>query len=478
MKLAADPGPAALPRASCDRNGSRRGLASIADLGRSPRESSSRRVAKLLLALLALACASTAAAQSDDLPTRVAELRRRGEDLAAARLLDAERAQHPSPRLSAELGLAYQGAGRPVDAEVHLRAALAAENDPWIAEHRAGLTLALRYVEGSLGWVVVRCTTPGADARVLGSLADPAPCGEPLRIGAGEQQIEVRAAGHRSVREIVRVAAGRRARVRVRLEPFECATAGMEHVGGDEGGCCWPGQSWEDGCAGSPECPDGGWVHGDACMSPDTPPPGPPRLAVFHFGILGGATNFARTDTSLFRPGVDPHGRLASLGPRVELRAGVRLFELLALDLTVGGTRQDMAGWLDCAPGTGNCVSGSPLAYTLDAGLMLTAHTNPPRIGGNVDFHLGIGARPVARIFFDDDAGGAEPTATVVPAELGMSIFFADVLSFDVLGQAELWLPWEYCGHGSGGTAYCLGPDALDYEVAWSGLAGLTLHAD
>ena len=428
---------------------------------------------------LAGAFAPTAFAQTEDVLSRAAELRRRGDDLAAARLLEAEGARHRTPRLSAELGLAYQGASRSVDAERNLAAALASENDAWVEVHRAGLAIALRYARASLGWVVVECETPGAEVRAIESSAEPVACGEPMRIGVGERVIEVRAYGHRSARQSVSVSATERARASVSLEAFECESAGTQHIGGDEGGCCWPGQSMIGGaCVGVPECPDGGWLRGSECMSPDTPRPGPPRLATVHFGVYGGVTNFARTDTSLFRPDVSAGGRLGSLGPRVELRVGIRLFDLFALDLTVGGTRQELGLWLDCAPGASGCANRTPLAYTLDAGVMFTAHTDPPRSGGNLDFHLGVGARPFARIFFDDDAGGAELTAIVVPAELGLSLYFADAVSLDLIGQAELWIPWEYRGHGIDGVAYTLGADALDYEMAWSGLAGLTFHVD
>ncbi|MCZ7679336.1 MAG: hypothetical protein M5U28_11480 [Sandaracinaceae bacterium] len=141
----------------------------------------------------------------------------------------------------------------------------------------------------------------------------------------------------------------------------------------------------------------------------------------------------------------------------------------------MGGTMQEAARWLDCAGGA--CVDRAPTAYTLDAGLLFVAHSDPPRAGGNVDVRLGIGARPYVRTLFDAEDGG-ELTATVVPAELGASIFLTDFLSLDVLGQAELWIPWEYCGHGADGAAYCLGNDVLSIELAWTALAGITFHAE
>lgn len=427
-------------------------------------------------ALLSLSAALPAAAQ-DALFEQVAELRARGLDLAAARLLEAERRRNPSPRVTAELGLAYLGAGRAVDAETHLASATGAEGDAWIDEHHDGLELALRYARASLAWVVVSCDAEGAEILVADTEQPPAPCGERLRVGIGERAVEVRALGYRSAREIVNAGPGETVEARVSLQPFDCSEAGTQHIGGEDGGCCWPGQTWLEGaCSGVPECADGGWALGHRCMSPDTPRPAPRRLASFRVSLLGGVAAFGRTDTSLFRaPGVPAQGAGLSLGPRVELRVGFKLLDLFGLELTVGGTMQEAARWLDCAGGA--CVDRAPTAYTLDAGLLFVAHSDPPRAGGNVDVRLGIGARPYVRTLFDGEDGG-ELTATVVPAELGASIFLTDFLSLDVLGQAELWIPWEYCGHGPDGAAYCLGDDALSIEFAWTALAGITFHAE
>lgn len=427
---------------------------------------------------LGLALAMPAAAQPADLFERVADLRDRGHDAAAVRLLEAADRDAPSARVTAELGLAYQGADRPADAERRLGAALEAAGDTWIEEHRAALELALGYARASLGWVTVSCDTMGAEVRVVGD-GPAVACGEALRIEVGGRAVEVTAPFHRSVRRHVDVGQGERVTVEVSLEPHDCPSYGMQHIGGADGGCCWPGQTWSEGqCVGGPECPDGGWAYGGDCMSADTPRHPPARLASFHVTALGGVASFARTDTSLFRPGVGAQAEGISLGPRLELRFGIKLFDLLGLDLTVGGAMQGSDRWLDCPPGAAGCARRSATAYTLDFGLMLSAHTDPPRRGGNVDFHVGVGARPWVNLLLDDDADGGRLTATVVPAELGASIFFADVISLDLIGQSELWLPWEYCGHGADGASYCLGTDDLDYELAWSGLAGLTLHVD
>lgn len=428
-----------------------------------------------LVVLLALGVAMlgvSASASAQDTFARAQRLRDRGEDLAAARLLEARRQGDPSPRVSAELGLAYQGAGRLASAEYHLSEALEARSDPWVAEHHAGLEAAHRFVVASLGWVTATCT-PAADVRVVGDGAAVS-CGEPLRVPAGGADVEVRALGHRSVQRRVDVSAGDETSFEVSLEPFECPRIGMQHMGGDDGRCCWPEQELIGGaCVGPSECDAGD----DACFEITAPVEAPRRLASFHISLLGGVAGFGRTDGSLFRPGVPAQRDAIGLGPRFELRAGIKLFALIGLDLTVGGALQEAGGWLDCGPAGASCEGRSSSLWTVDFGAMITAHTDPPRIGGNVDFHLGLGIRPWVNVFFDDDGEGSQLTATVVPAELGASIYFTDFLSLDLIGQAELWIPWEHCGT-SGGASYCLGSDALDAEWALSGLGGLTLHAE
>ena len=407
---------------------------------------------------------------------RIAALRAQGLDLPAVRLLEVAREARPAPRVSAELGLAYLGLGQAVDAETHLAEAVSAEGDAWIDVHRAGLLLALRHARASIGVVVVACEAEDAAVWVDGSNEPPSPCGEPLRAAAGDRVVEVRAPGFRSARTEVRVTPHETVEASATLSPFDCFTPGMEHMGGEQGGCCWPDQTWLEGaCSGVPECPDGSFARGHECAQPAPPPP-PRRLASFHVSLLAGLASFGRTDTSLFRPSVPAQGTSVSLGPRAELRVGFKLFELFGLELTAGGTMTDVPRWLDC-PG-GACAERAATAYTLDVGFLFVAHTDPPRIGGNIDLHLGLGARPYVRTTFDDDGGGSELTATVVPAELGASIFLADFVSLDVLGQAELWIPWEYCGHGADGARYCLGGDALGIELAWTALAGITFHAE
>jgi hypothetical protein len=430
-----------------------------------------------VLSALAALVAVPAEAQDEHLYERVAALRAIGEDAAAASLLELEVGDR-TPRLEAELGLAYQGAGRLVAAERHLVEALRAEGDAWVEAHRPGLQLALRLARERLAWVTVESDAAGATIVSVAEESVEVPVGRPLRIASGLARIEVRAPGHRSARRDVQVAPSERAVLRVTLEPLACPTAGMTHVGGETGACCWPGQrAGADGCEGAPRCPEPLVPFGATCRVPDAAAPPDRRLATFRLSLLGGVTNFGEDDTALFRRGAVPQGRSTRIGPRAEVRVGFRLFDLFSIAFTAGGSGQEVARWLDC-PVAGACGETMPYAYTIDAGVMLLAHTDPPRHGGNVDFHLGIGARPWSRIFFVTEAQTSELTATVIPAELGMSLFFAREVSLDLIGQAHLWIPWEHCGRDAGGQPFCVGADALHPEFGWSGVAGLTFHAD
>src|SRR3982751_2270792 len=74
-------------------------------------------------------------ARADDaepLIRRGIELRRAGRDAEALEQFRQANQLAPSPRAAAQIGLAEQALGRWLDADGHLRAALAAPSDPWI----------------------------------------------------------------------------------------------------------------------------------------------------------------------------------------------------------------------------------------------------------------------------------------------------------------------------------------------------------
>lgn len=157
-----------------------------------------RPVLATTLALLAVA-AEARAQSADDLVRAAVELRRVGRDADALAALERAWRVAPSPRVRAQMGFAEQALDRWVEADAHLREALAAP-DAWVTERRAIVEDALRAVEQRVASFDVRCATPGAtlwiDGRPVGAL----PLAAPLRLRAGHVGYEVRASGHEAAR--------------------------------------------------------------------------------------------------------------------------------------------------------------------------------------------------------------------------------------------------------------------------------------
>lgn len=392
---------------------------------------------------------------------------------AAARAPSGPLDMTQSPQNMATRGLEEIGEARFLEGESSLLAALGHTNDPWITEHREGLELALRFAGQRLGWLVAPCTRPGTEVFVLGNEGSPTACDVPMRVPLGENQVELRAAGYQSIRQSAHVNADASTELDVLLAPFECESPAMTHIAGIDGGCCWDDQSWEDGeCVGVPSCSLEMQVNGDECVPFD---PNAQKVSRFRLSLFGGITNFVQSDTGLFRDGVREDGASFQLGPRVEIRAGVRLASVLTLEATFASTFRSVDTWLDCAPGM-SCTSGSPSTYSLDAGLMLQLHTSPRRALGNFAFHVGVGVRPWARISFDGQGEAGSLTAVVLPGELGASLYLGSAVSLSLAGQAEMWLAHSYCGNTVDGGRYCLDGGELSAEFAWSGQLGINFH--
>lgn len=152
----------------------------------------------LALALLA-AAAGARADDVDDLIRRANDLRRDGQDAEALALLERGWRASPSPRVRAQMGFAAQALGRWLDADVHLRAALAAP-DAWVGEHRAIVEDALRTIGRHVASFEVRCDAPGATLHVDGLDPVALPLAAPLRVAAGVVRYEVRAEGYAPTR--------------------------------------------------------------------------------------------------------------------------------------------------------------------------------------------------------------------------------------------------------------------------------------
>lgn len=184
------------------------------------------RVVSLAIAvLLTLLAPSPAFAAGEDaaeaLISRGIELREKGKDDEALVVFRQALAKSPSARARAQVALAEQALGLWVNAEVDLAAALAQEDDPWIAKHRGALEGALAVVRRHLGSLEVR-GNPGSEVYLDGVRLGALPSA-PFRVEAGTRRLELRRAGFHPATRIVEVPAGGVARESLAL--VEDATA-------------------------------------------------------------------------------------------------------------------------------------------------------------------------------------------------------------------------------------------------------------
>jgi hypothetical protein len=172
--------------------------------------------------LLLIAIARLANAQPTDDVERLlhegVEMRKSGDDRAAYELFVRAFATTPSPRVAAQLGFAEQALGYWVDADQHLRAALAAD-DPWIASHRQVLEEAARYVSDHIGQLQVTGTA-GTIVRLNGRPVGVLPLAQPMRLVAGVAILEARLPNSTAVVRTVMLAPGELAREHLDLEPL------------------------------------------------------------------------------------------------------------------------------------------------------------------------------------------------------------------------------------------------------------------
>ena len=127
-----------------------------------------RAVAAVVVLFLAVIGASRAAAatDADKLIREGVDLRRGGDDVGALQKFQRAFEVAPSPRATAQMGLAEQALGRWVTAYEHLHRALDATNDAWIKKSRPALEEALNHVNDHVGQVEILGGSPGAEVRI------------------------------------------------------------------------------------------------------------------------------------------------------------------------------------------------------------------------------------------------------------------------------------------------------------------------
>lgn len=142
------------------------------------------------------------------------DLRERNLDQAALDLFLALSRRCPSPRVTAQIGLAEASLERWFDAHTHLTEALGAAQDPWISARHAAVEDVLRDVHTHLVEVGPAVAPEGAvvvlDGRRVASL--------PQWVMPGEHSVLVTAPGHRMWRRTMAWRAGERFTTAITLE--------------------------------------------------------------------------------------------------------------------------------------------------------------------------------------------------------------------------------------------------------------------
>lgn len=162
----------------------------------------------------------TEVAESDALILEGVKLREQGKDAEALAVFVRAQALAPTPRALAQRALAEQALGDWVQADAHLREALAASDDPWIARNRQALDGALAVIGDHLGQLQVNGGVAGAELRLDGQLVGTLPLGGPLRVVVGRPMLEVTAAGYHPVRREIAIKAGSLSTETIELVPL------------------------------------------------------------------------------------------------------------------------------------------------------------------------------------------------------------------------------------------------------------------
>jgi PEGA domain len=154
--------------------------------------------------------------KADALVNQAVELRRDGDDQGALPLLVQAYGMSHSPRTTAQLGLCEQAMGRWTDAEIYLTESLKAENDAWIRKNRRTLEDAIVIVKSHIARVEIEGEPEGAEIWINGILAGKLPLSAPVRVSAGELELELRAPGFVRETKTMRLEAGQYQRIVLR----------------------------------------------------------------------------------------------------------------------------------------------------------------------------------------------------------------------------------------------------------------------
>jgi hypothetical protein len=162
----------------------------------------------VIVAIASLAAPASAQEPSADaLVDEGIRLREERRDIEALERFERAYAIDAAPRTLAQIALAEQALGRFVDAEAHLREAIAS-GDTFVRRHRQLLEAALDEIGAQIVELRVDGGPAGATVRVADRDVGVLPLAEPVRVAVGTVVVEVRADGFEPHREEITVAAG------------------------------------------------------------------------------------------------------------------------------------------------------------------------------------------------------------------------------------------------------------------------------
>jgi len=167
--------------------------------------------------------AAAAPESEDDLISRGVALRKDGDDQAARDLFRKAYERSHSPRAAGQLGLAEQALGRWEEAEIHLREALRAPNDPWVKKNHDALTRDMVIIKGHVARLEISGQPEGAEVVVNGHVVGKLPLEGPISITAGEVDLEARSPGYQHEVRKLTLAGGQYQQIVVRLQKDEPA---------------------------------------------------------------------------------------------------------------------------------------------------------------------------------------------------------------------------------------------------------------
>ena len=145
------------------------------------------------------------------------DLRKAHDDEGAVRAFQQAYDQVRTPRAAGQLGLAEQALGRWEDAERHVAEALHATGDAWVAKNRQTLDDAIGTIQAHLGRVEVLGNPEGAEVSVNGRSIGKLPLAEPVRVSAGQVNVEMRAPGYVPAQRTLAIVGGQYQRLVLHL---------------------------------------------------------------------------------------------------------------------------------------------------------------------------------------------------------------------------------------------------------------------